>query len=140
MNSIYQPVPGVKPEVPLFLERVKAGFPSPAESYTEKSLNLHDLAVENPAATFFLVESGDSMVGAGVFPGDYLVVDRSLPPRRNDLVVAEINGEMTFKRLDFDHGLPILCPENPGYPVIRPRPGDVFAVWGVVRGVFRKLK
>ena len=124
----------------LFLQKVKAGFPSPAEAYAERALNLHELAVANPAATVFCWASGDSMVEAAILSGDLLVVDKSLTPVAGDLVVATVEGEFTLKRLQFEHSRPVLVAANPNYPVIRPAEGQELLVFGVVRGIYRPLK
>ena len=85
--------------IPLFLERVSAGFPSPAEDYVEKSLDLNELCIQHPAATFFVRVQGESMVEAGIFPDDVLVVDRSLRAKHGDIIIASLESEMTVKQL-----------------------------------------
>lgn len=105
--------------IPLFLERVSAGFPSPAEDYVEKSLDLNELCIQHPAATFFVRVQGESMVEAGIFPNDVLVVDRSLRAKHGDIIIASLESEMTVKQL---HLKPIpvrLLLRNPAYqPII----------------------
>jgi DNA polymerase V len=81
--------------IPLFLERVSAGFPSPAEDYIEKTLDLNELCIQHPAATFFVRVQGESMIGVGIFPGDVLVVDRSLRAQHGDIIIASLESEMT---------------------------------------------
>ncbi len=100
--------------IPLFLEPVPAGFPSPAEGYLEEILSLHDLVVRNPTATFFVRVSGSSMERAGIHPGDILVVDRSLSPRSGHIVLAALGGEVTVKRLRVREGRAFLVPECDG--------------------------
>ncbi len=78
---------------------VVAGFPSPAEQYVEPPLDLNELLVKRPAATYFVRVAGDSMVGAGIQDGDLLVVDRSLRPADGDIIVASVDGEFTVKTL-----------------------------------------
>ena len=117
---------------------VVAGFPSPAEQYLEPPLDLNDLLVKRPAATFFVRVEGDSMIGAGIHDGDLLVVDRSLSPASGSVVIACLDGEFTVKRLVFDS--PIrggraamrLVPENPRYPEIAVTAGHEMSVFGVV--------
>lgn len=121
--------------LPIYLESVSAGFPSPADDYTEKSLDLNDLLIKNPAATFFVRVSGDSMINAGMSSGDILVVDRSLDAKNNSIVIAVVNGEMTVKRLSLKNGQVFLCPENPQYKPIKITSEMYFEVWGVVRSV-----
>jgi len=81
----------------LYMSQVQAGFPSPADDYQETKLDLNQYMVKNPAATYFVRVSGDSMIGAGIHPGDLLVVVRSIEPRNKKIVIANINGELTVK-------------------------------------------
>ena len=85
--------------VSLFLWRIPCGFPSPADDYVEAPLDLNELVIAHPAATFFVRVSGDSMINAAICDGDIIVVDRSQDPRNNSIVVAYLNGEFTVKRL-----------------------------------------
>lgn len=141
MFSIFSAAPlAAVPSVPLALEPVKAGFPSPAEGYAEKPLNLHDLLIEHPEATFIIRAAGDSMINYGIFSGDFLVVDRSIKPTRGDIVLAEFNREFTLKKLDIDEGGPFLVPGNPKYSILRPRSEEELIVVGVISGLARKLK
>lgn len=117
---------------PLFGSAIQAGFPSPAEDYVAARLDLNELLIRHAEATYFLRVKGDSMVGAGIHPGDLLVVDRALSPQDGSVVVAEVDGELTVKRLKLRSGSPELHPENPAYPVIRFRDGQELRVWGVV--------
>ena len=112
--------------------RVSAGFPSPAESYIDTPLNLHDHVVKHPAATFFVRVSGDSMIGAGIFNGDLLVVDRSLEYHENSIIVAVLNGDFTVKRISQKNGRITLYPENSLFIPIVIQEYDEFMVWGVV--------
>ncbi len=119
---------------------VQAGFPSPAEDHIERSLDLNELIVKHPAATFFVRVEGDSMRDAQIQSGDILVVDRSLEPVNGKIVVAIVNGEFTVKRLKIDqHGI-LLIPENAEYPVLRIHSGSDFQVWGVVTYVIHKCR
>ena len=118
---------------PLFLERVAAGWPSPAEDYIEGSLDLHRYLVTNPASTFFAWASGDSMQGAGIFEGDLLVVDRSLDAISGSIVVAALEGELTIKRLLLKGKRISLKPENKAYPEILITNPDELTIWGVVK-------
>lgn len=115
----------------LFLNHVPAGFPSPADDLS-KTLDLNDLLVRHPDATFFCKAEGDSMILAGIHDGDILIVDRSLTPKHNKVVIAVLNGELTVKRLHKQNGRLILLAENPKYPPIKLKPDMDFQVWGVV--------
>jgi DNA polymerase V len=113
-------------------ESVAAGFPSPAEEYLEKTLDLNEYLVPRPEATFFVRVSGDSMIGASIHHGDILVVDRSQTPRPGNIVIALVDGEFTVKRLKkTPQGLE-LAPENPEYVSIQLTDETDFQVWGVV--------
>ena len=114
-----QPAPlPARQELPLFAEAVRAGFPSPAEGYVERLLDLNEFLVDNPPATFFLKAAGDSLRDAGVETGDILVVDRSKEPRHGDIVVAAVGGEFTAKFLHRKDGVCELRAANPDYSPI----------------------
>ena len=83
---------------------VVAGFPSPAEQYLEPPLDLNELLVRRPAASYFVRVEGDSMVGAGIRDGDLLVVDRSLRPADGDVIIASVDGDFTVKTLRLGNG------------------------------------
>ncbi len=122
--------------IPLFTESVAAGFPSPAADYIESNLDLNDLCIDHPVATFFVRIRGNSMVGAGIQPGDLAVVDRSLEAASGSIVLALIDNEFTLKRLKktADNHLWLL-PENPDFPGIQVKEEMGFEVWGVVISV-----
>lgn len=124
---------------PLFLNPVAAGFPSPADDYIERRLDLNEHLVRNPPATFFVRAQGDSMLGAGIHDGDILVVDRSIPPVHNKVVIAAVHGELTVKRLWMRDGMTVLRPENPAYPPLDMTGVEQFEVWGVVTSVIHSL-
>ena len=128
-----------KRERPLFASRVPAGFPSPADDYIDMHLDLNDYLIDCPEATYHVQVSGDSMMDAGIVDGDILVVNRSLEPTHNAIVVAIVDGEPTVKRLWLEPSNIQLRPENPAYPVIHIGEGQDLQIWGVVTGVVRKL-
>lgn len=125
-------------EIPLFTSPVSAGFGSLAEDHIERMLDLNELLVKCPAATFFVRADGDSMRGAGIHSGDILVVDRSVEPASGKIVIAVINGEFTVKRLLIDREGAFLMPENPAYPRVKITDGLDFQLWGVVTYVIHK--
>lgn len=116
-----------------------AGFPSPADDYVERTLDLNEYLVEHPAATYFVRVSGESMTGAGIHDGDVLVVDRSVEPRPGRVVVAAVDGEFTVKRLVRREGAWLLEAEHPDYPPIIIGECTEFEVWGVVRHVIHSV-
>jgi DNA polymerase V len=124
---------------PLYLDRISAGFPSPADDYIETALDLNTYLIRNPAATFMVKVGGDSMTGAGINDGDVLIVDRSGQPAHGKIVVAVLDGELTVKRLVMKDGRTMLAPENPRYQPIVVADEQELHVWGVVSGVVRKL-
>lgn len=132
--------PSQRLNIPLFLQRVSAGFPSPAEDYIEKTLDLNELCIQHPAATFFVRVDGESMIGAGIFPGDVLVVDRSLRAQHGDIIIASLESEMTVKELHLNPPPVYLLPRNPAYQPILIEEGMVLEVFGVVTNVVRSLK
>lgn len=124
--------------LPMYWAHIQAGFPSPAEDYLDKTLDLNDLLIAHPAATFFVRVAGESMRNAGIFSGDILVVDRSLEATDNKIVIAIFNGEFTVKRLKIRQGQISLAPENPAYPILEVKEGSDFQIWGVVTYVIHK--
>lgn len=125
--------------VPLLGRMVAAGFPSPADDYLEGEIDLATFLIERPSATFLMRVSGQSMTGAGILDGDYLVVDRSVEPKHRHIVVAVCNGDMTVKRLEFiNQGQAILRAENPDFPAWEICEATPAEIWGVVVGTFRK--
>ena len=129
----------LKQTIPLFAGRVAAGFPSPADDYVEKRLDLNELLVKRPAATFFVRAEGESMLGAGIHPGDILVVDRSLEPVSGAVVICAVNGELTVKSLRYRDGQPLLVAENPDYADILLNEETDMVIWGVVTNVIHAL-
>ncbi len=139
VDGIFTPCPAGGPGLPLFLAAVAAGFPSPADDYMEGRLDLNTHLVRHPAATFFVRVTGDSMLGAGIHPGDLLVVDRSLEPVDRKVVIAVIDGELTVKRIRMRGSAILLEPENSDYPPIEIDRDMNFEVWGVVTSVIHRL-
>lgn len=119
-------------EMPFFESGVSAGFPMPTGDAPSAVLNLHDLCVKRPSATYFVRARGDSMTGAGIYDGDLLIVDRSLSPHNGDVIIAAIDGEFTVKRFEKKGEKIRLLPENPSYSPITIHPGRDHAFWGVV--------
>ncbi len=123
---------------PLFSEMVQAGFPSPAQDHIEKQLDLNEHLVRHPVATFYVRVQGDSMIDAGIKSGDILIVDRSLEPANNQIIVAVLDGEFTVKRFRRRAGKIVLEPANDAYPSITVTPESGFQVWGVVTFIIHK--
>ena len=124
---------------PLFLSGVSAGFPSPADDYLDRRLDLNEHLIKNPAATFFVRVAGDSMTGAGINDDDMLIVDRSLEPANGNIVIAVINGELAVKRLLNKNGDCQLVAENQHYPPLDINEDTPLEIWGVVTYAIHSL-
>lgn len=129
--------------IPLFVSKVPAGFPSPAEEHVEARLDPTEYLVEQADATFFVTIQGQSMIDVGLMPGDKVVVDRSRNPVVGNIVLAVVDGEFTIKILGRDRfGSPRLLPANASreFQPIEIKEGMQLEVWGVVTGSFRKFR
>ncbi|CAK9885079.1 MAG: Protein UmuD [Candidatus Erwinia impunctatus] len=126
------------PLLPLFTEPCQAGFPSPAQDYIEAELNLNDYCIRHPAATFFVRARGESMIELGLHSGDLMVVDKSEQPCHGDIVIAEINGEFTVKRLQLKPRLALQA-MNPAFPTLYPD-ADSLQLFGVVTAFVHKTR
>lgn len=118
-----------------FIGYVPAGFPSPAADYTEDEIDLKSYLMPHPASTFIMRVEGDSMIGANILPGCYLVIDRSVKPQNNSIIIAVVNGEITCKRLVKNGKNLLLVSENPKYKPISITDEIDFIVWGAVTRV-----
>ena len=118
---------------------VVAGFPSPAEQYQEPPLDLNELLVKRPAATFFVRVQGDSMIGEGIHDGDLLVVDRSLRPASGDIIIACVDGDFTVKTYRRDKDGTRLEPANRDFPVIHIKPGHQLDYFGKVTACIHRF-
>jgi len=125
--------------LPLYASKVAAGFPSPADDYLEDSLDLNTFLIENPPATFLVRASGDSMINAGIFQDDILIVDRSKEPKSGDIIIAVVGGELTVKRLYIKGKRTELHAENPAYKPIKITGDMTLDTWGVVKHVIHSV-
>lgn len=124
--------------LPLYLSRVAAGFPSPADDYLDDGLDLNEHLIEHPAATYFARAEGDSMIELGIFTGDLLIVDRAVQAVDGDVVVVAVDGQLTIKILDLAHSR--LLPANKLYRPIEISPESQVDVEGVVIHAVHHLK
>lgn len=127
-----------KDKIPL-VEGIRAGFPSPAEDYTEPTLDLNRYVIKNPASTFYARITGDSMVGADIHDGDIVVIDKSLEPQDGNIAVCFIDGEFTLKQIKLDKGKLLLMPANPKFLPIEITEDNHFVVWGIVTYVIKNM-
>ncbi len=125
-------------ELKLFSSQIPAGFPSPADDFLEKRLDLNEYLIENKSATFLIRVHGDSMINAGIIDGDLLVVDRSAQPTNGKIVLGVLNGEFTVKRIDKRRNKLLLIPENDDFQPIEITNEMDFKIWGVVTFAIHK--
>jgi len=123
--------------IPLYSSKVQAGFASPADDFIEQYLDLNELLVEHEQATYFVRVAGRSMVDAGIYPDDILIVDRSLEAKHNKIIIAVVDGEVTVKRLQIIEGKVVLKAENKDYKDILVS-GEL-NTWGVVTSIIHRV-
>jgi DNA polymerase V len=134
-----EPAPSLA-SIPLYASAVPAGFPSPADDYVDRALDLNEYLVQDEPATFMVRVKGDSMIGAHIQPDDVLIIDRGLSAQHGDIVVAEVDGQFTVKELHMRGDRVALVARNRAYPPIILGDEQELVIFGVVTGVVRKLK
>ena len=127
-----------KINTPMFLDSVSAGFPSPATDYMENKLDLNEYLVKHPAATFIVKANGPSMIEAGILSGDLLIVDRSVTPKSDNIVIASVFGDLTVKKLRKKGSALFLVSANNEYSSIEVKEEMECFIWGVVTYVIHK--
>jgi DNA polymerase V len=128
-----------KLKIPLFTTRISAGFPSPADDFIDKTLDLNEFLITHPSATFFVRVEGTSMIDAHIHPGDILIVDKALEPASGSVVIAVLDGEFTVKRYLRKGKKTFLMPENPEFPPVEIGENMTVEIWGVVTYVIHKV-
>src|ERR1700683_937070 len=139
INGYLDISPQRPPAVPLMVSPAACGFPSPADDYLDGPLDFNELLIENPAATFAVRIAGESMTGAGLFPGDIAVVDRARTANDGSIVLALLAGEFTIKRYRKKGARTWLQAENPAFANIEINEDSGFEVWGVIAKSIRML-
>ena len=124
---------------PMFSDGISAGFPSPAQDFSEHPIDLNLALLKNPASTFFSKVSGDSMKDIGIHDGDLLIIDKSLEPVDGKIAVCFIDGEFTLKRIKIDKDFCWLEPANENYKPIKVTEDNDFIVWGIVTFVIKEF-
>lgn len=125
--------------IPLFSDIVSCGFPSPAQDYVEQRIDLNELLIQHPSATYFVRAAGDSMIDAGIDDGDLLVVDSTYQASHGDIVIAAVEGEFTVKQLQLRPSIQ-LNPMNSAYSPIRVSSEDTLDIFGVVTRIIKTIK
>ena len=118
--------------IPLLNDSVSAGFPSPADDYTEENIDLNEHLISNPFSTFFLRVKGESIINAGIKDKDLIIVDKSLIAKPGNIIIAMIDGEFTIKRLSIKNDELYLKAENHNYPDFSFKNHIDVQIWGVV--------
>lgn len=140
IQHIRQLDPVTQMQIPLATERVQAGFPSPAQDYIDKKLDLNEHLIKNETATFIVRVNSQSMLNIGIDINDELIVDRSIEAKHRDIVIALVDNEFTVKRLIMDALGCWLKAENDDYADIHPLEGQQFEIWGVVTKLIKNFK
>ncbi|MCF3127938.1 LexA family protein [Acinetobacter soli] len=126
--------------IPYAIEKISAGFPSPAQDYIDKALDMNEHLIKNECATFIVKVGSLSMLNAGIDIDDELIVDRSLDAKHQDIVVALIENDFTVKRLIIDESGRWLKAENPEYKNIYFNEGQELIIWGVVTFILKNAR
>ena len=122
-----------------YKEAVECGFPSPARDFTEGTIDLNEELIPRPSSTFIVRARGDSMIGSGIYPGDLLIVDRSLSPRNGSIIIAVLDGELSVKGLELNNDQVTLSSSNPNYSDVIVSEEMDFTIWGVCTNVVHNL-
>jgi DNA polymerase V len=138
--KIYKPQITNKSSVDMYSYHIPAGFPSPAEDFIEKTLDLNEHLIRNKPATFLIKVEGSSMINAGINDGDLLIIDRSIEPRDGHVILGILNGEFTIKRLKIKESKIFLVPENEKFDTIEIKDDMDFKIWGVVTYTIHQVR
>ena len=122
-----------------YKEAVACGFPSPARDFTEGTIDLNEELIPHPNATFIVRARGDSMVGSGIYPGDLLIVDRSIKPQNESIIIAVLDGELSVKILRLKNKQVSLSSSNKNYKDVPVSEEMDFTIWGVCTNVIHNL-
>lgn len=139
VETIFSPSNLIVKEITVFASSVSAGTPQPVEDYVEGKIDLNHHLIHKPDSTFIVRVTGDSMIEAGIHPGDLLIVDRSLTATDGRVVIASVNGDLTVKRLCRQNNILYLMPENSNYSGIEVREEINCTIWGVVTNCIHPL-
>jgi DNA polymerase V len=130
--DFYVPDYSTNLELPYFDSGVSAGFPSPAQDFSELRIDLNNEFIKNRDTTFILKVKGHSMKNAGIFDGDFIIVDKSLEPQNGKIAVCQVDGEFTVKRIKIERRVVWLIAENEDYAPIKVTPENELIIWGIV--------
>lgn len=128
-----------KISIPYFNCGISAGFPSPADDFTDKAIDLNKEYIKDADATFYGRVDGFSMKDAGIHDGDLLIIDRSIEPKNGKIAVCYLDGGYTVKRIKIEKDIIWLLAENKKYAPIKVTEDNEFIIWGVVTTVIKKV-
>ena len=140
IESIFVVEPTMRMSIMAAIEKISAGFPSPAQDYIDKKLDMNEHLIRNECATFIVKVGSLSMINAGIDIDDELIVDRSLDAKHDDIVVALVDNDFTVKRLKIEQHRTWLKAENPDYDDIHLKDGQQLIIWGVVTFILKKAR
>ena len=140
IGSISLIEPSIRMQISVAIEKVSAGFPSPAQDYIDKKIDMNEHLIQNECATFIVRVASLSMINAGIDIDDELIVDRSLEAKHRDIIVALVDNDFTVKRLMMDETGIWLKAENPEYSNIYLNDGQQLEIWGVVTFVLKNTR
>lgn len=140
IESIFVVEPTIRMSIMAAIEKISAGFPSPAQDYIDKKIDMNEHLIRNECATFIVKVGSLSMINAGIDIDDELIVDRSLDAKHDDIVVALIDNDFTVKRLQIDFNERWLKAENPEFKDIHLKDGQQLIIWGVVTFILKKAR
>ncbi len=140
IESIFVVEPTIRMSIVAAIEKISAGFPSPAQDYIDKNIDMNEHLIRNECATFIVKVASLSMINAGIDIDDELIVDRSLDAKHDDIVVALIDNDFTVKRLQINFNERWLKAENPEFKDIHLKEGQQLIIWGVVTFILKKAR
>jgi DNA polymerase V len=137
--EFYTPDFSTELELPYIDAGLRAGFPSPADDFIEISIDINKEYIKNKDTTFFAKVKGNSMINAGIFDGDLLIIDKSLEPQNDKIAVCQIDGEFTVKRIKIEKDVVWLIAENDNFKPIKVTPDNELLIWGIVTASIKKF-
>jgi DNA polymerase V len=137
--EFYTPDFSTELELPYIDAGLRAGFPSPADDFIEISIDINKEYIKNKDTTFFAKVKGNSMINAGIFDGDLLIIDKSLEPQNDKIAVCQIDGEFTVKRIKIEKDMVWLIAENEDFKPIKVTPDNELLIWGIVTASIKKF-
>lgn len=137
--EFYTPDFSTELELPYIDAGLRAGFPSPADDFIEISIDINKEYIKNKDTTFFAKVKGNSMVNAGIFDGDLLIIDKSLEPQNDKIAVCQIDGEFTVKRIKIEKDVVWLIAENDAFKPIKVTLDNELLIWGIVTASIKKF-